>query len=86
MGEAKRKRDMVWEVHEIGAKAGELLEAFAAHYAADCNFGSTLFAVYGVASPLGRLLDRGLNSLVPMYLNSDFRWVGGFWMAVRREK
>jgi hypothetical protein len=60
---------------EIGDAAGELLKAWRAHYVASCNFGNIIFAIHGIASPAGRIIDQTMNSLA-MYLNSDFRWLG----------
>ena len=68
---------------EIGDAAGELLKAWRAHYVASCNFGNTIFAIHGIVSPAGRIIDQTMNSLAGMYLNSDFRWLGeerGYWL------
>jgi hypothetical protein len=66
------------KLNEIGARAGELLRAFLSHDAAHIAFANTIFAIYGVCSRPGRIVDSGwfLNSLAKTELYHDFRWLG----------
>jgi hypothetical protein len=68
----------------IRAEAISLTKTFTAHRRDQCAFANSIFAVYGVASPLGRLVDKfsTLNSYVLTVLRHDFPWVGreaGLW-------
>jgi hypothetical protein len=65
---------------DIGARAGELLTAFRAHYhdgtGVDCDFRNTILALHGVNSMPGRVVSRTRHSVTRMHLSQDFRWVG----------
>jgi hypothetical protein len=70
------------KLNEIGSNAGELLRAFLSHDAAHIAFSNTIFAVHGVNSPAGRIIDRNSMSYTLMILGYDFRWFGddrGMW-------
>lgn len=82
---------METDLASLGDKAQKLAAAFAAHRhdAAGCDFANSIFAVYGVVSPLGRAVDRRsyLNSHVEMLLGLDFSWIGehhGWWTPYDR--
>ncbi len=84
---------MTDDLARIGDDARKLTAAFAAHRhdAAGCDFANSIFAVYGMASPTGRAVDRSsyLNSYVEMVLGHDFPWIGqqyGWWPSYTRPR
>jgi hypothetical protein len=76
---------MITNYAKLGVEAGELAKTFVAHgERAPAAFCRSIWAIYGVASPLGRLADKHyvLNSATCLVLRCDFLWLGeenGLW-------
>ncbi len=70
------KRQPKPDLRRIGVVAKQRARSLAEHSIADSDFANTIFAVYGVASPLGRIVDRRPYSCAAIRLNHDFPWLG----------
>jgi hypothetical protein len=64
------------EPKDIGLCAQTLLNEWNAHLVGWSRFLDLFYKFYRQSSPIGRIMNRNLNSMTTTNLRTDFRWLG----------